>query len=238
MTMLDRLVALLSLSWLDAAALALFAAAWAGYQWYSDHRDTAQPSLNREMDRYTREWLVRMAERDNRMMDVNVMRNLMRSSQFFASTTMLILGALVALMGYAEKAASVVAELPFTQQTSERVWELKIIVLLMIFVYAFFKFSWSIRQFGFCSILVGATRKPTPEPEQYAVHTNRTAAIVSFANRNFNQGLRAYYFGIAALTWFLHPALMIVVTLGVLYVLHQREFRSRTLDVLLPKENE
>jgi len=41
-----------------------------------------------------------------------VMRNLMRSSQFFASTTMLILGALVALMGYAEKAASVVAELP------------------------------------------------------------------------------------------------------------------------------
>jgi len=28
--MLDRLVALLSLTWLDAAALALFAAAWAG----------------------------------------------------------------------------------------------------------------------------------------------------------------------------------------------------------------
>ena len=148
------------------------------------------------------------------------------------------LGALVALMGYAEKAASVVAELPFTQPASERIWEFKILALLVIFVYAFFKFSWSIRQFGFCSILVGATGKPTPEPEQYAVHTNRIAAIVSFANRNFNQGLRAYYFGVAALSWFLHPALMIVVTLGVLYVLHQREFRSRTLDVLLPKENE
>jgi len=238
MTMLDRLVALLSLSWLDAAALALFAAAWAGYQWYSDHRDTAQPSLNREMDRYTREWLVRMAERDNRMMDVNVMRNLMRSSQFFASTTMLILGALVALMGYAEKAASVVAELPFTQQTSERIWELKIIVLLMIFVYAFFKFSWSIRQFGFCSILVGATNKPTPTPELYAAHTDRIAAIASFANRNFNQGLRAYYFGVAAMSWFLHPALMITMTLGVIYVLYQREFRSKTLDLLMDRSGE
>ena len=232
MTSLDRIFAMLPLTWLDAAALVLFVAAWSAYQWYSDYSDTTRPRLNREMDRYMREWLVRMAERDNRMVDVNVMRNLTRSSQFFASTTMLILGALVALMGYAEKAASVVAELPFTQQTSERIWEFKVLVLLTIFVYAFFKFSWSIRQFGFSSILVGATRKPTPTPEDYAVHTDRIAAIVSFANRNFNQGLRAYYFGVAALSWFLHPALMIAMTLGVIYVLYQREFRSQTLELL------
>jgi uncharacterized membrane protein len=232
MTSFELFFALLPLNWLDAAALALFAAAWAGYQWYSDHSETARPRLGREMDRYTREWLVQMAGRDNRMVDINVMRNLTRSSQFFASTTMLILGALVALMGYAEKAVSVIAELPFTLQGSERVWEFKILLLLLIFVYAFFKFSWSIRQFGFCSILVGATKKPTPTPELYAVHTDRAAAILSFANRNFNQGLRAYYFGVAALSWFLHPALMIAMTLGVIYVLYQREFRSQTLALL------
>ena len=232
MTSFELFFALLPLNWLDAAALALFAAAWAGYQWYSDHSETARPRLGREMDRYTREWLAQMAGRDNRMVDVNVTRNLTRSSQFFASTTMLILGALVALMGYAEKAVSVIAELPFTLQGSERVWEFKILLLLLIFVYAFFKFSWSIRQFGFCSILVGATKKPTPTPELYAVHTDRAAAILSFANRNFNQGLRAYYFGVAALSWFLHPALMIAMTLGVIYVLYQREFRSQTLALL------
>jgi uncharacterized membrane protein len=189
------------------------------------------------MDRFMREWLTRMAERDNRMVDVNVLRNLTRSSQFFASTTLLILGALVALMGYAEQAASVVADLPFTQQVSRRLWEIKILVLLLTFVYAFFKFSWSIRQFGFSSILVGATQKPTPDTGQYAVHIDRTAVIVSFASRNFNQGLRAYYFGVAALTWFLHPALMMAMTLAVIYVLHQREFRSVTLEVLLRKDN-
>lgn len=232
MTTFDSLFAILPINWLDVAALVLFAAAWTGYQWYSDHSDTARPRLGREMDRYTREWLRCMAERDNRMVDVNVMRNLTRSSQFFASTAMLILGALVALMGYAEKAASVVADLPFTQQASERVWEFKIVLLLLIFVYAFFKFSWSIRQFGFSSILVGATKKPATAPELQAVHVERTAVIVSFANRNFNQGLRAYYFGVAAMTWFLHPALMIVMTLGVIYVLYQREFRSQTLELL------
>ncbi len=232
MTLLDRVFAILPLTWLDAVALVLLVGLWAGYQRYADYGAAARPRLGREMDRFVRGWMERMVERDNRMVDVNVLRNLMRSSQFFASTTLLILGALVALMGYAEQAARVVAELPFGQQVSRRLWELKILVLLLIFVYAFFKFSWSLRQFGFSSILVGAARRPPKDASEYAVDIDRLVVILAFANRNFNQGLRAYYFGLAALSWFLHPALMIAVTLGVLYVLHQREFRSRTLEVL------
>jgi len=236
MTQLERILEVLPLTWLDAVALGVFVALWAAYQWYADYSDTPRPRLGREMDRYLREWLTRMVERDNRMVDVNVMRNLTRSSQFFASTTMLILGALVALMGYAEQAANVVADLPFTQQVSRRLWEIKILVMLLVFVYGFFKFSWSIRQFGLAAILVGATHKPTADTALYAVHTERISVIVAFANRNFNQGLRAYYFGLAALTWFLHPALMIAMTLAVIYVLHTREFRSVTLEVLMRKE--
>jgi uncharacterized membrane protein len=232
MNLIDRFFLILPLTWIDAVALLLMVVLWSGYQWFADYGASAHPRLSREMERYMREWFTRMAERDNRMVDVNIMRNLTRSSQFFASTTMLILGALVALMGYAEKAASVVAELPFTQQATERMWELKILVLLLIFVYAFFKFSWSIRQFGFTSILVGATLKQGGAPEQYMVHTDRIASIVAFANRNFNQGLRAYYFGVATLSWFLHPVLMIAMTLGVVYVLYKREFSSQTLDLL------
>lgn len=229
---LDTLPALLPFSLLDLLALALFAALWFGYGWLADYSSTSRPRLGMEMNRFVRDWIARMVERDNRMMDVNILRNLMRSSQFFASTTMLILGALVALMGYAETAAKVVGEFPFAQHVSQRLWEMKILLLLVIFVYAFFKFSWSIRQFGFCSVLVGATVRPTPDVEKHALHIDRIATITGFANRNFNQGLRAYYFGVAALSWFLHPVLMIAVTLGVVYVLHQREFRSRTLDVL------
>jgi uncharacterized membrane protein len=232
MNLLERILVMLPLTWMDVVALVLLVTLWVAYQWYADYGTAARPRLGREMDRFVRGWIERMVERDNRMVDVNVLRNLMRSSQFFASTTMLILGALVALMGYAERAASVVAELPFGQQVSIRLWELKILVLLLIFVYAFFKFSWSLRQFGFSSILVGAARKPPGDASDYAADIDRIAVILSFANRNFNQGLRAYYFGVAALSWFLHPALMMAVTLGVLYVLHQREFRSRTLEVL------
>ena len=230
--MLEHVFAILPLGWLDWTALVVLVSAWCAYQWYADYSDTPRPRLGRVMDRYLHEWIARMLERDNRMVDVNVLRTLTRSSQFFASTTMLILGALVALMGYAEKAASVVAELPFTQQATERVWEFKILALLVIFVYAFFKLSWSIRQYGFASILVGATAKQTTDLERHAVHLDSIANIILFANRNFNQGLRAYYFGVATLSCFLHPALMIAFTGGVIYVLYQREFRSRTLELL------
>lgn len=232
MNLINYVLGTLQFHWLDLAALAWFGILWTGYVWYSDYHVAGRPTLRRQMDLFIRQWLMRMVERDNRMLDVNVIRNLTRSSQFFASTTLLILGALVALLGYTEKAAGVVAELPFAQQVSERVWELKILLLILIFVYGFFKLSWSIRQFGLATILVGATLKVPDDAETYATHIDRITAIVSFASGNFNNGLRSFYFGVAALSWFLHPVLMIVITMGVVYVLHQREFRSRTLQVL------
>ena len=232
MNTLDSFASAVALSWLDMAALMWFAFCWLGYIRYTNYTDTQHPTLRSEMGKFTRQWMVRMVERDNRMMDVNIIRNLSRAAQFFASTTLLVLGALVAMMGYAEKAAGVLAELPFAQQVPERVWEMKILLLIFIFLYAFFKLILAIRQFGVCTVLVGATKVVPDDAELYAPHIDRIATIVSFANRNFNTGLRGYYFGVAALSWFLHPVLMVVVTIGVVYILYQRDFRSKTLQLL------
>lgn len=223
----------LSLTWLDIAASLFFVLSWTGYAAFAQWRSKAVPTLHNTMDGYRRQWMVRMIERDNRMVDVNIMRNLTRSSQFFASTTMLVLGALIALMGYVQQALDVVSGLPFTVKASQRLLEIKIMLMVLIFVYAFFKFSWAIRQLGFCSTLIGAAPKqPKDNPEQYAVDIDRLAAVTSYAGTNFNDGLRAYYFALAAMTWFLHPYLMLIATTWVVYVLYHREFESRTLYAL------
>ncbi len=97
-----------------------------------------------------------------------------------------------------------------------------------------FKFSWAIRQLGFCSTLLGAAPKaPQDNPEQYAVQINRVAVVTSYAGTNFNDGLRAYYFALAAMTWFLHPYLMLIATAWVVYILYHREFASKTLLALI-----
>jgi uncharacterized membrane protein len=108
---------------------------------------------------------------------------------------------------------------------------------VLIFVHAFFKFSWAIRQLNFCGILVAAAPSQAKvNPEQHAAHINRIARITSYAGSNFNHGLRTYYFAVAALGWFLHPWLMMVATVLVIYILHYREFRSQTLLALVDED--
>lgn len=225
-------LARLHIDWLDALAAAWFLAAWIGYIYYADWRAYRTVSLSSRMGAWRREWMRQMTARDNRMADVQILTNLARSAQFFASTTLLILGALVALLGYTEKAVDVVAELPFTRVSTQRLWEIKILLLLLIFVYAFFKFSWSIRQYGFASILIGGTPQAGAAGADDPAHIERTAIVLDFAANNYNNGLRAYYFGVAALAWFLHPLLLMAGVIVVVFVLAQREFRSRTLQVL------
>ena len=229
-----RLLAELSATWLDLLALLLFIGGWLGYPVLAERHARKVPSLHNMMDGFRREWMLRMIERYNRMTDVNIMRTLTRSSQFFASTTMLVLGALIALTGYVQQALDVVSGLPFTMKASARLLEIKILLLVVIFTYAFFKFTWAIRQLGHCSTLIGAApQKPKDNPEQYAPVINRIARITSYAGTNFNNGLRAYYFGMAALAWFLHPWLMIIATVWVMYVLYAREFKSKTLKAMI-----
>jgi len=56
--------------------------------------------------------------------------------------------------------------------------------------------------------------------------------LSALAGEEFNRGVRAYYFGFAAMTWFISPHHFIGFTIIVLFVLWRREFHSRTLHVL------
>jgi uncharacterized membrane protein len=228
----------LGATWIDVLALLAFVFAWIAYPIFAERHGRRVPSLHNRMDHFRREWMVRMIERDNRMVDVGVMRLLTRSSQFFASTTMLVLGALIALTGYIQQALDVVSGLPFAVKASARLLEIKILLLVAIFTYAFFKFSWAMRQLGQGATLIGAApRQPKDNPEQYAPTINRLARIASYAGTNYNNGLRAYYFGLAALAWFLHPWLMVLTTAWVVYVLFHREFKSKTLHAMLENDD-
>ena len=56
--------------------------------------------------------------------------------------------------------------------------------------------------------------------------------MATSAAAHFNAGVRAYYFGLAALGWFLHPWLFMALTGWVVLVLYRREFRSKLLRTL------
>jgi uncharacterized membrane protein len=131
----------------------------------------------------------------------------------------------------------VVSELRYSVQSTREVWELKLIVLLLIFIYAFFKFTWSMRHFNYLSIMIGAAPSCEALPEWSNRFAERAAKVSSNATNTFNRGLRAYYFGLAYLSWFLHPLFFIVTTVIVVAILYRREFMSRMLcDLGNPSE--
>ena len=73
----------------------------------------------------------------------------------------------------------------------------------------------------------------TASEQERKVFTDRTARVISLAAHQFNQGLRAYYFGLSMLAWFIHPGLFMLATTGVVLVLYRREFHSDVLEVML-----
>lgn len=210
----------------DILALAWFLALWVGYTNYAD-RQVHRRSLRAVMHAYREQWMQRMLTRDNRVMDINILRNLLQGVAFFASTTLLVLAGLLTILGSTDRAIEVARALPFAAKTSLLQWELKLLVLIVIFVYAFFKFTWALRQFNYCSTLLGAA---PPGPDE--AFARRAAQVSTNASKDFNQGLRAYYFSLAALAWFMSPWAYIAATTLVVVVLYVREYRSTALRIL------
>jgi uncharacterized membrane protein len=136
----------------------------------------------------------------------------------------------VALLGASDLGQRVVAALPWASVPSEALWEMKIALLLVIFINAFFELTWALRQFNYGSILVGAMPAST-DPDGPA-QADAAARVLNRAARHFTTGLRSYYFGLAALAWILHPVALALASLLVLRELHRREFRSVVRDAV------
>ena len=223
------------LPWLDWVALAAFGIGWAGYVWFASSRAQTHLSILATTNRIRHDWMLQMTYREVRVVDGVVIQNLSTSPSFFASTTILIIGGLLAVLSTTDKAHERVRELPFAAQTSVLVFDLKTLLLLVIFVYAFFRFTWSMRQYTFGALLVASA----PESEVFdakglsrEAFANKAGRVVSLAAETFNDGLRAYYFAFAAMAWFVSPIAFLLGTAMVVFVLYRREFRSDVLDIL------
>ena len=216
---------------IDLIAPLWFLSAWLAYTWYADH-ERGVHNLTTAMSGYRQLWMRRMLDREVRMVDTQILGNLMRSMSFFASTTMFIIAGLVAVLGARNEAMAVLQELPFTVNSSTVIWDLKVLLLIAVFIYAFFKFTWAFRHYNYCLILVGAVAGHDRLDDECHLIAERAAGIANSTGRHFNRGIRAYYFGLAALSWFLHPWIFIVLTGWVILVLYRREYRSHLLETL------
>jgi uncharacterized membrane protein len=213
--------------WLDFLAVTFFVLEWTVYAVTLEHTAYGLDSLSARMHVYREIWIRRLLDREARMVDMQIMASLQNGTAFFASTSLLAVGGALALLRSTNEALAVFGALPIDLTPSPALWEIKCVGLILIFVYAFFKFAWSYRLFNYVAILLGAMppvgQRDTPEAEAHVVRTTR---LFEAAGRHFNRGQRAFFFALGYLGWFVSPWALFLSTAAVVIVTWRRQFAS------------
>ncbi len=208
-------------------AVLFFILEWTVYAVTLEHTAYGRDSLSARMNVYREVWVRRMLDREARMVDMQIMGALQNGTAFFASTSLIAVGGGLALLRSTNEALGVLGALPINLSPSPALWEIKCVGLILIFIYAFFKFSWAYRLFNHVAILLGAMPpsrlRDTPEAE---AHVLRTTRVFEDAGRHFNRGQRSFFFALGYLGWFVSPWVLFVTTAMVVIVTWRRQFAS------------
>lgn len=216
---------------LDLAALALVALVWFALGWRIETTTSAKPSVTVLMAEYRREWMRQFVTRQPRIYDASVLATLRQSTNWLASTTLLALGGVLAMIGNPEQLRAVAQDLALGA-TSPRAVETRRLLTVLFLAHGFLKFLWSNRLFGYAAIMMSAVPNDVADPLAFP-RARQSAEINIRAAFNFNRGLRATYFALASLSWLLGAWALIAATLVVGWLVWSREFTSHSRAVLL-----
>jgi uncharacterized membrane protein len=220
----------LTLTTLDIVAFIWAISCWFGYTYYANN---AKASLITTMIKWRAKWSDSMMYRDNRIVDSQVITGLSSVVTFFCSTSIFISAGLFASMGASQQIVEMINEMSFMQVTTIQTIEFKLAFMILIFVFSFFKFGWSITQHSYSAVVLASV----PDAKRLNVERDSELAqlmgkLSSLGARHFNDGIRAYYFAMATMTWFIHPIVYMLVVTWVVLILHRRDFRSKLLQHL------
>lgn len=218
---------------LDVIALSCFIVCWLGYTEFARKKAKTTNCVARCLHQHRIHWMYEVISRDVRVGEAALLANLERNITFFASSTLLILAGVLTLFAQVERLESVIASIPFTEFPNHALIQVKLSLLTLIFVMAFFQFTWSMRQYGFVNVMIGACPfDRTGRNKNLQKYAEQMAIVQDRAAHSYNFGLRSYYFSIAALCWFFHPLMFILASLFVVYTLYRREFNSKAVRAI------
>lgn len=226
-----------ALSHIELLGVAWLLIAWFGYSTFARRRAKKVFCIASVLHCYRKNWMRSMLKRNNRISDAALLSNLERNASFLASTSIFVIAGVFALLASADKVLEMVLTIPgVPTSTNTLQLQFKIMLLLLVHVYAFFTFTWSMRQYGFCAILLGAApvdNEPDAQGEAAEQYIRYVAKVIDHAGISYNHGLRAFYFSLAVLAWLLNDVVFVLAVASVVFILYHREFHSRTLMAMI-----
>ncbi|KKC41129.1 hypothetical protein WH87_02805 [Devosia epidermidihirudinis] len=184
--------------------------------------EKVRPSLSVIMNMQRRRWVSNATRRESPF-DAILSGNIMGSVSFLASTAVLLILAVFAVFGQLPALLEALNPPGSDRLFSSGEVQLHLVIMLTMFVLAFFAFTLSLRQFNHFCIMLGAIEHDRETSEEEIDAITRMNALGA---KNFNSGIRAYYFSVATVAWFAADWLPIATSLATIIILAHREFFS------------
>jgi uncharacterized membrane protein len=182
--------------------------------------------INTDMTVVRMAWMRNMAGRDNRFMDGQLLGHALSSASFFASSNLILIAAIASGLFGGERTFRSASSLVVLQTSSRLLFEGQLALVLITLARGLLDFMWSIRQMNYCLAAFGAAPLAAT-PDEQRLYGETAARLLNPALSSFNQGVRAYYFALAAAAGLFGPIPCICVTAGATGLLLWRQRRSR-----------
>lgn len=205
---------------IDLVAFAVSAAIVSAYYYFLRRKVRANPTytihgVNALARRLWVENIMRNPAKD--IMAVQSLRNFIMAPSLMASTAALLIIGTLTLSGQAENISHSWHVLSIGGSHSTQLWILKVMLLLVDFIVAFFAFAMSVRLANHVLFMVNV-------PEHDAHHNLSPKAVARRLHRAGNMfaiGMRAFFFAIPLVFWLFGPYFLLIASVGLVMTLYR-----------------
>jgi uncharacterized membrane protein len=202
--------------WSEPVAAAASVALVFGYHTFLRLRVRRDPgyTIQAVLNQGRAAWVERMMAENAGILAVQTLRNSIMGATFFASTAVALIVGTITLSMQSDKVSGAWHNLGPAVAFDERLWLLKLLLLLVDMLSAFVCFSQAIRLMSHVGVMISV---PTA-----TVRPAFVAALLIQAGRYHTRGMRCYYFAAPLLFWLFGPLLLVASTaalVGALYFL-------------------
>ena len=219
--------------WPEIIAVALIFGLWGFYT--PILKFFGRGSLNTQLHVVRSRWLQmhQGIDREHRVFDAILLGHISSSISYFGSATLIVLAGLVGTMANVNRIYLMTRELTFLDtQMSSGLFTLYFALLTLILALSFLAFTYALRKMAYTFALLGGLQSTPAHSAETKVMGEQAAVVLTESVRSINNGIRGFYYAIAALFLFAGPYVCIGATLVITGLLYYRQMFSPTAKAI------
>ena len=215
---------------LDFLALAIFLFCWLGYEPFLKTIGKRVGVITRDLSVVRAAWMKEATRRDVKLLDSNLMAHAVNSATHFSQANLILIAAVTGVLFGGRLPLRSAQALGF-DITSPLLLQIKLALIIICLARGLLNFIWALRQMNYCAAAIGSLPEDL-RPEESRAFGKALSNILEPAMTNFSQGVRGYYFSLAAAAWLVGPLSLALASIAAVALLGWRQSRSQAANGL------